>query len=58
MSNKPNGVAVHPANKISPVERAYNTFIRNMVSFAAKRRYFGKHVGSKKPNVLKQRTKY
>ena len=58
MSNKPKGVAIHPANKISIVEKKYNIFIRNMVSWAKCRRGFGKHVGSKCPSVLKQRLHY
>ena len=32
MSNKPKGVAIYPANKISIVEEKYNMFVRNMVS--------------------------
>ena len=58
MSNKPKGVAIHPANKISIVEEKYNMFVRNMVSWAKSRRGFGKHVGSKCPFVLKQRLHY
>lgn len=58
MSNKPKSVAIHPANKISIVEEKYNMFVRNMVSWAKHRRGFGKHVGSKRPSVLKQRLNY
>lgn len=58
MSNKPKGVAIHPDNKISFVEKKYNAFIRNMVAWAKRRRGFGKHVGSKSPSVLKHRTNY
>ena len=32
MSNKPKGVAIYPANKISIVEEKYNMFILDMVS--------------------------
>lgn len=55
MSNKPKGVAIHPNNNISSVERAYNKFISNMVSFCKRSPFYGKHVGSKKPSNLKQR---
>ena len=55
MSNKPKDVAIHPTNEISIVEEKYNMFVRNMVSLAKHRHGFGKHVGSKSPNVLKQR---
>lgn len=58
MSNKPKGVAIHPANKISIVEEKYNAFIRNMISWAKRKRGFSKHVGSKCPSVLKQRLHY
>lgn len=58
MSNKPKGVAIHPANKISIVEEKYNMFVRNMVSWAKSRHSFSKHVGSKCPSVLKQRLHY
>lgn len=53
MSNKPKDVAIHPTNNISIVEEKYNMFVRNMVSWAKHRHGFGKHVGSKSPNVLK-----
>lgn len=56
MSNKPKQFAKHPANKISIVEKAYNSFITCMCNFARyRRRAFGKHVGSKRPGVLKLR---
>ena len=58
MSNKPKGVAIHPANELSIVEEKYNTFVRNMVSWVKHRGSFGKHVGSKCPSVLKQRLHY
>lgn len=58
MSNKPKGVAIHPANKISIVEEKYNMFVRNMVFWTKSRRGFGKHVGSKCSSVLKQRLHY
>lgn len=55
MSNKPKGVAIHPNNALSIVERTYNMFIRNMIKWAKTRNGFGKHIGSKRPSVLKQR---
>ena len=58
MSNKPKGIAIHPANKISIVEEKYNMFILDMVSWVKCRRGFSKHVGSKCPFVLKQRLHY
>lgn len=58
MSNKPKGVVIHPANKISIVEEKYNMFIHNIISWAKYRGSFGKHVGSKCPSVLKQRLHY
>ena len=58
MSNKPKGVAIYPANELSIVEEKYNTFVRNMVSWAKNRGSFGKHVGSKCPSALKQRLHY
>lgn len=54
MSNKPKGVKIHPANKISNIELAYNIFIYSMIKFA-KRFGLSKHIGSKHPRVLKQR---
>lgn len=56
--NKPKGVAIHPANKISIIEEKYNMFVRNMVSWAKRRCGFGKHVGSKCSSALKQRLHY
>lgn len=54
MSNKPKGVTIHPANKISVVEIAYNCAVRNAINWARKHFGYGKHVGSKTPRVLKQ----
>lgn len=58
MSNKPKGIAIHPANELSEIELKYNRFIRNMVRFAKTYNSFGKHVGSKSPSVLKQKLHY
>lgn len=55
MSNKPKGVAIHPNNTLSFVEKTYNIFINNMINWAKNRYDFSKHIGSKRPNVLKQR---
>lgn len=55
MSNKPKGVKIHPANKLSNTELAYNAFIRGMVKLSICSHFLGKHVGSKPIKVLKQR---
>ena len=55
MSNKPNGVKIHPANKLSNKEIGYNTFIRGMVRLAKQSGHYGKHVGSKCMRVLRLR---
>lgn len=56
MSNRPNGVKMHPANKLSDKEIGYNTFIRCMVRLAKQSGHYGKHVGSKNMRVLRLRT--
>lgn len=55
MSNRPNGVKTHPANKLSNKEIGYNTFIRDMVRLAKQSDHYGKHVGSKCMRVLRLR---
>ena len=55
MSNRPNGVKIHPANKLSNKEIGYNTFIRGMIRLS-KRFGFSKHVGSKSISILRHRT--
>lgn len=56
MSNRPKGVKMHPANKLSDKEIRYNTFIRCMIRLAKHSGHYGKHVGSKCMRVLKLRT--
>lgn len=54
MSNKPKGVTIHPQNRLSYADKAYTQFVHNIKSYCLKIRGFGKHIGSKSPNVLKQ----
>lgn len=54
MSNKPKGVAIHPNNDISPIERTYNACIRHALNWARKHFGYGKHVGSKPLRVIHQ----
>lgn len=54
MSNKPKGFAIHNNNVLGPVVERYNRFITACKKFANKRRYYGKHIGSKPRRVLTQ----
>lgn len=63
MSNKPKGFATHPNNIVNAVslkhkpnkDRRYAIFVESIVSYCKRVFGFGKHVGSKSINILKQR---
>lgn len=52
MSNRLRGFKSHPANKISNIEKEYIYFIKRAIKYAMYYGY-GKHIGSKKPQLLK-----
>lgn len=53
MSNRLKGFKSHPANIISETDKSYVRFVKHARKYAIKYGYSIKHIGSKRPALLK-----